>query len=153
MADVFINVMEHMLQMQRNLQIDSYGYDPVGLEDEDLMDWVRWNTLALEDELHEALAETGWKPWATSNHIDREAVFHELIDAWHFFMNLLLVTGYDANDFYKAYCEKHHVNAIRQKNGYDGIKGKCKVCGRALDDPHVKCDEKHCEFVFGGKAE
>ena len=76
-----------------------------------------------------------------------------MVDAWHFFMNLLLITGCDAVDFYKAYVGKHDLNAKRQADGYDGIKGKCKVCGRALDDPHVKCDENHCEFEFGRKAE
>lgn len=152
MAQCYLNVMDSMLDMQRNLQIDSYGVDPLELKGEELMDWVRWNTLALEDELHEALGETGWKPWATSNHIDKEAFFHEMIDAWHFFMNLMLITGYSAQDFYRAYCEKHNLNAIRQKNGYDGVKGKCKVCGRALDDPHVKCTETHCEFAYGTKA-
>lgn len=152
MADVYVNVMQDMLDMQRSLQIKSYGQDPLELGNEELMDWIRWNVLACEDELHEAMAESGWKPWATSNHINKEAFFHEMIDAWHFFMNLLLVTGYSANDFYRAYIDKHHLNAKRQADGYDGIAGKCKVCGRALDDPHVKCTEDRCEFVYGAKA-
>ena len=135
-----------MLAMQHQLQCDSYGADPFTLEGEELMDWIRWNMLACEDELHEALAETGWKPWATSNHVDAKAFVHELVDAWHFFMNLLLCVGCDSSEFYAAYCEKHDLNAKRQADGYDGIAGKCKVCGRALDDPHVKCTEDRCEY-------
>ena len=55
---------EQALKAQLELQITSYGSDPRGSDDNEKLEWIRWNVLALEDELHEALAETGWKPWA-----------------------------------------------------------------------------------------
>ena len=83
----FSNALDAQLELQKN----AYGNDPSTLETNEQLDWIRWNTLALEDELHEALAETGWKPWAKSKHVNRDAFVGELVDAFHFFMNLMLV--------------------------------------------------------------
>lgn len=134
------------LNAQRKLQINSFGKDPVGLEGEERSDWIRWNVLALEDELHEALAETGWKPWATSNHLNRAAYVSELVDAFHFFMNLMLVADCNAEEFLNKYVEKRKINIKRQEEGYDGIAGKCRMCKRAFDDPAVTCTVLACEW-------
>jgi len=81
---------EKALNAQHELQIKSFGQDPKTLSDVEKLEWVRWNILALSDELHEALAETGWKPWAKSQHINRDAFVSELVDSFHFLMNLML---------------------------------------------------------------
>lgn len=124
---------------QLNLQIESYGSDPRELMGDERIDFIRWNVLALEDELHEALAETGWKPWATSRHINTDKFHGELVDAFHFFMNLCLVSGLTADQLLERYFEKRAINAKRQARGYDGVDGKCPKCRRALDDPTVVC--------------
>ena len=130
---------DNMLAIQHALQVKSFGNDPKTLTEEERVEWIRWNMLALEDELHEALAETGWKPWATSKHVNRMAFIGELVDAWHFFLNLLLVVDCDAAEFTQTYAKKRQLNAERQAAGYDGVTGKCSVCKRALDDPAVQC--------------
>lgn len=133
-----------MLTAQHALQVNSFKNDPVTLTDDEAVEWIRWNTLALEDELHEALAEVGWKPWATSRHVNREAFIGELVDAFHFFMNLMLVVDCTAEEFAERYFAKHKLNAKRQAKGYDGVAGKCQVCKRALDDPAVLCTSLIC---------
>lgn len=135
---------DNMLAIQHALQVKSFGNDPKALTEEERAEWIRWNMLALEDELHEALAETGWKPWATSKHVNREAFISELVDAWHFFMNLLLVVDCSAAEFTQAYAKKRKLNAERQAAGYDGVTGKCGNCMRALDDEAVACTESRC---------
>lgn len=95
--------------------------------------------MALQDELHEALAEIGWKPWAESRHFNVEAVQGELVDAWCFLMSLMLLAGLDAPTLYQKYMTKMAINHKRQDNGYDGIAGKCPSCRRAYDDPAVRC--------------
>lgn len=130
---------QKMLNMQADLQKNSYGRDLRALKGDHLMEQVRNNVLALEDELHEALAETGWKPWSTSNHMNVEAFRSELIDAWHFFMNLMLLCGMDSYDLYQGYVAKHELNAQRQREGYDGVSTKCPRCKRALDDHTTVC--------------
>lgn len=132
------------LNAQHDLQKKSFGQDPVGLTDEAAVDWIRWNVLALEDELHELLAETGWKPWAKSKHVNRDAYVSELVDAFHFLMNLMLVVDCDADEFLSKYAEKRGLNAERQAKGYDGVTGKCPKCKRALDDTAVTCTTEVC---------
>lgn len=128
-----------MLREQRDLQINSYKQDPATLSADEMIEFIRWNVLALEDELHEALGEVGWKPWATSKHVNREAFVSEMVDAWHFFMNLLLVAGVTPTEFFDKYMAKREKNAKRQEEGYDGVSTKCFGCGRALDDDAVLC--------------
>ena len=43
----------------------------------------------------------------------------ELIDAWHFFMNISLGLGMGSNEFYERYMAKHIENIRRQDEGYD----------------------------------
>jgi dimeric dUTPase (all-alpha-NTP-PPase superfamily) len=145
MADHVINLtidprLTHMLEMQRTLQL-MYN-DGKAIEDftpEERMAAIRDNVLACTDELHEALAETGWKPWATSNHINTEAFKAEMVDAWHFFMNLMLHSGMTADDLYQGYITKNAKNIQRQADGYDGVSTKCPRCHRAADDEAVEC--------------
>lgn len=129
-----------MLKAQLQLQLESYGKDPRTLDGDERADFVRWNAFALEDEIHEALGEIGWKPWATSRHLNAEAFIKEMVDAWHFFMNLLLVAGGElglepdelATMFEDRYFAKRKVNAQRQTDGYDGVSSKCENCHRDL---------------------
>lgn len=130
----------HMLKMQRDLQLMyNKGKAIEDFTPAERMEAIRDNVLACTDELHEALAETGWKPWATSNHINTEAFKSEMVDAWHFFMNLMLHSGMTADDLYQGYIKKNAKNIQRQTEGYDGVSTKCPHCKRAYDDSAVEC--------------
>lgn len=135
-----------MFDSQLDLQKNVYGVNPSELSDVDKMEFIRSMILACTDELHEALNETGWKPWATSNHINDEAFKNELVDAWHFMMNLMLVIDMNATELYKRYLAKRAKNIKRQEDGYDGL-DKCPLCKRAYDDDAVACLP-----TLGGKA-
>lgn len=139
--------LQDALNAQWALQVNSFGSDPKNLTEEQKLEWIRWNMLALMDELHEALAETGWKPWAKSKHVNRDAFVSELVDSFHFLMNLMLVVDCDADEFLAKYFEKRGINAARQAAGYDGVTGKCPDCKRALDDTAVTCTEAGCSEV------
>jgi hypothetical protein len=129
-----------MLQMQRDLQLMyNNGKTIEQFTDEERMQAIRDNVLACTDELHEAMNESGWKPWATSNHLNREAFKSELVDAWHFFMNLMLHSGMTADDLYQGYLAKNVKNIQRQADNYDGVSTKCPTCKGAYDDDAVKC--------------
>lgn len=133
-----------MLANQAAMQERSFGVNITKLEGEERVTFIKDMSLALLDEVHEALAEVGWKPWASSRHVNEEALQGELIDAWHFLMNLFLVAGMDAESIYDSYMKKQRVNKQRQATGYDGVEGKCPVCHRALDDEAVTCEEGVC---------
>lgn len=150
-----------MFARQYELQTDTYGINLHEMTDEQRIQYIKDNVLAATDELHEILAETGWKPWATSKHINKDAYIGEIIDLWHFVMNLMLATGHHpdflAEQLYFRYVQKNQKNAKRQEEGYDGVAGKCSQCKRALDDSAVHCwkrgdqgwcDENKCHINF-----
>lgn len=124
---------------QLNAQITAYKKNPQELHGEELMWFLTWNSFALEDEIHEAMAETGWKPWATSKHINQEAFHGELVDAFHFFMNLCLASGLTAELLFDGYNKKLAKNIARQREMYDGVSTKCPKCKRAMDDAATIC--------------
>lgn len=128
-----------MMQLQLQLQTKAYGKDPRELAGQERIDFFKDMKLALQDELHEALDEIGWKPWATSKHWNDDAVKGELVDAWHFMMNLFIVADLSPNELFQRYVAKRQKNIERQKAGYDGVSTKCPVCKRALDDDSVEC--------------
>lgn len=134
-----MNTLQKMLVNQAHLQTVFTGGNPIDLSDSSKMDYLRTMVLALENELHEFLGETGWKPWASSNHVNIDAAKGELVDAWHFFMNLMNLIGLDADELYYRYFEKQQKNRDRQAKGYDGVSEKCPICHRALDDEAVDC--------------
>ena len=129
-----------MLEMQLDLQRQHMGGDPRELTGDAMAVFMTWNAFALEDEVHEAMAELGWKPWAKSRHINREAFMKEMVDAFHFFMNMLLCANPDsspaqiAQEFFQLYRAKNAINAQRQADGYDGVSTKCPTCKRELSE-------------------
>lgn len=123
-----------MYEAQRALQIEAYGADPTTLTGDEAVQFIKDMNLALQDELHELLGEVGWKPWATSRHINHDMAKAELVDAWHFFMNLMLILGMTPDELFDRYMEKRKRNSERQEEGYDGVGGKCALCRRAIDD-------------------
>jgi dimeric dUTPase (all-alpha-NTP-PPase superfamily) len=124
--------LEEMFELQNRLQTQAYGTDIATLSDFEAIDFIKDMHIALTDELHEMLGEVGWKPWATSKHINSEAAKGELVDAWHFFMNLCIVVGLTPDELYSRYKKKREKNIKRQEEGYDGVSTKCPKCKRAL---------------------
>lgn len=129
----------NLIQRQLDLQIVKMADgDPRDLSPEARAQFLTWNAFALTDEIHEAMQEVGWKPWATDRSVNREAFVREMVDAFHFFMNMLLavspgMTAYAiAEEFTRFYAEKNAKNAQRQDEGYTG-REKCSQCHRELD--------------------
>lgn len=133
-----------MLGLQADLEliIPPKGENPAERTGDAMAQHVRDMVIALEDELHEAMAECGWKPWATSRHFNAEPFMKELVDAWHFFMNLMLVNAHHlgmtpseyADAFTRAYIAKNVINRDRHEKGdYTGT-NKCPRCHRDLNE-------------------
>ena len=113
--------LKEMIHLQTELQRRyDHGTFPWEYEGETRANYIRVNVLALEDELHEALREIGWKPWSKTppGEMNRDAYLDELVDAWHFMMNLLIVANCNAEEFFKRYLRKNGVNHSRIDDGY-----------------------------------
>ena len=139
---------ERLFQLQHDLQIDSFGRNFQRMLAAERVVYIREMQQAAIMELCEALDEVGWKSWATSWHINRDAYVGELVDVLHFWINMLLALGDDpeelAREVFSRYETKGRLNAKRQADGYDGVSTKCPQCHRALDDPAVTCSTRYC---------
>lgn len=139
--------LQEMLDAQRDLQIKHMeGKDPHTLEGDERASFFTTHAFAMTDEVHEAGNEIGWKPWASDRSLNRFQYVGELIDAWHFFMNLLLLAGVDENEMYDRYMNKRAINVQRQLEGYDGVTGKCGYCHRDLLEVNVAGRIRHTDY-------
>lgn len=147
------------IEKTKYLQEEFYGQKFEDFTHEQLVEWVRINILAAEDELHEALGEISWKPWASSQFFNRDAYLGEIVDVLHFVGNLLAGAGVSDVELNAAYLEKMERNRARQRAGYTGI-DKCRRCKRAVDDiiahggDMVQGDESGqlCNFCAGSES-
>lgn len=136
--------LDFMWRIQTDLQIKVLGCHPSELSDVDRKAYIREQSLALIKELAEALDEVGWKSWASSNHMNREAYVSELgADVMRFLMNLMLVANVTPSEFFQTFVGKAATVMDRATNGYDGVTGKCPHCRRDLGDKGVECYESN----------
>ncbi|HKU53135.1 MAG TPA: dUTPase [Nitrospira sp.] len=137
-SDDSIGGLEGALRRQRLLQ---QAFDPraVSSNPQQSCEYIKDMVYAAEDELHELTAETGWKPWTTSWHINVDAARGEWIDAFHFMLNLANKLGMTEDMILEMYYAKADKNLARIQAGYDGRSTKCDICHRALDDDATSC--------------
>lgn len=86
-------------------------------------EFINAQVLALHEELSEAIRETNHKYWKTSygqplTPEQQKKFQQEIIDCWHFLINLSLAANLTSNDVIKMYKEKHNINIERNENGY-----------------------------------
>lgn len=100
-----------IFRMQKSLQARPH------ITKQTFIETVRINTLALHTELSESLQETNWKPWRDKQtHTEwLEQYKGELIDCMHFFVNLCLNSGMNAEEVYRRYIEKNKINQERMR--------------------------------------
>lgn len=136
------DMLKQAFELQGNLQRETYGAHPSDIPTTaEKIVFIKDMHIALTDELHEMLAETSWKPWQSAEYINTDAAKGELVDAFHFFMNLCMAVDMDATELFEKYQAKRLKNIKRQEEGYDGVSTKCPGCKRALDDDAVECHQ------------
>lgn len=139
------------VEKTKYLQEEFYGHKFEDFTHEELVEWIRINVLAAEDELHEALGEISWKPWASAQYFNREAYLGEIVDVLHFVGNLLAGAGITDEELNTAYLEKMERNRARQRAGYTGVV-KCSNCKRAVDDIEAHGGRVWTELSLDGSA-
>lgn len=71
--------------------------------------------------LHEAVElqrETNWKWWKKETKTDIDKVQEEIIDIWHFMIQVSIEAGLDSKKLIEKYMEKNRENLARQERGY-----------------------------------
>lgn len=102
-----------------------------------LVEYMRWNMLAIDDELAEMRQAISWKPWQHDQpYADREEVIKEAVDVLHFVANIIVAAGGTDEELDRFYLEKMEKNKKRQLEGYKvkDVGVKCELCARAIDD-------------------
>lgn len=138
------------IKTTEQLQIEAYGNDLRNVTGKDRDQHIRDNVLAATDELHEALAETSWKPWSTETGIVNKDKFKgEIVDTLHFIGNLILLAQLTEEEIWEAYREKQNRNRERMSKagGYQSSKNKCPACKRELDakGAYIVHERRYCE--------
>ena len=86
-----------------------------------MVDHYRVASLALVDEVMEALHHTPWKPWSKWTEWEWGKLHDELVDVFAFFVELCQLAGLSAEELEKGYFKKAQINEDRQKSGTYGV--------------------------------
>jgi dimeric dUTPase (all-alpha-NTP-PPase superfamily) len=105
--------LDEMFEMQKTLQI-RLGNQPM------LFDQRNFELMYIGciTELCEMIENTAWKPWKKSAVTNEENLKQEIIDLWHFVINITMCSGVNPELLFKMFCEKNEINNRRQNNGY-----------------------------------
>lgn len=120
-----MSMFEHMLQKQREFQ-ERLGSDFDAMSAKERVAFIKEHSIHLNQEVNEMLYELPhfkpWKDYSALTEADEQKMLQkakmELIDAWHFFMNMALGLGMSAEEFYAMYLAKNSENHRRQDAGY-----------------------------------
>lgn len=92
---------------------------PVNLHDRFGQQRLKDFAWRVTEEIGEAMNCLKNKPWKQTHMQTDEAHYkEELIDALHFFVELLILSGFTPHDVYNFYFKKNEVNKFRQESKY-----------------------------------
>ena len=82
------------------------------------IDYIKEMSLALVVETGEAIQNLNWKSWQLNKQHDWGKFQDEVVDMWHFLINITLASGMTSDDLFLKFLEKSQINNIRQEEGY-----------------------------------
>ncbi len=109
-----------MLMLQDKFP-DAYPEWPVDLSNKKAQITCRETALKGVEEMFEALQHLkNWKPHRKTEmpEIDREEFLEEIVDAFNYFLSLIILIGVDVNEFYDAFLKKDEIIRGRLNEGY-----------------------------------
>lgn len=110
--------MKEIFERQKYLMEGIYKLDH---SREDMINHYRVTSLALVDEVMEALHHTPWKPWSKRVEWEWGDLHAELVDVFTFFIQLCILAGVGPEDLSSGYFKKAQINEDRQKSGTYGL--------------------------------
>jgi len=108
--------LKFLFKLQDELQT-KVGNFPL-VDDVQRQKFINMHSLALVDEVFEALRETPFKDWKKNQSYNEDKFKEELVDAWHFLINLSLASGMSGEELFSRFVNKNKVNIERQDKGY-----------------------------------
>lgn len=87
--------------------------------------YINQMILACYEEVTEIMRETCYKHpsytdfgWKKNQKFNFDYMKEEIVDLMHFVLNLALISGMDAEEFFNIYCRKNKINIRRNENDY-----------------------------------
>ena len=99
----------------------SYPEWPLDISSKKSQQVLRDTALKGIEEMFEALQHLkNWKPHRSTDvpEFDREEFLEEVVDAFNYFLSVLVLVGMDEEDFYNAYVLKDKIIRDRLTSGY-----------------------------------
>ena len=100
----------------------SYPQLPLDMSSKSSQQFCRDLALRGVEEMFEALQHLkNWKPHRMTDFNegpDKDEFLEEIVDALNYFFSLLIASGFDEKDLFKAYNSKHKVIMKRLEDGY-----------------------------------
>lgn len=121
-----MNELEYMFKTQKAFQdrVDQ-RYKSTDLKERAafLRDHFVFCNQEMQEMLYEIPFFKHWKDYSKMTDEEIEEAYdkakEEIIDAWHFFINIMLGLGMTAEELFTRYLDKHKENIRRQDEGYD----------------------------------
>jgi hypothetical protein len=112
-------LMEKYHHIEKNNGLLQTELCPVNIDDAKGQARLKDFAWRITEELGEAMNCLKNKPWKqTQMETDVTHYIEEVIDAFHFFIELCILSGMDAEDLYRMYFKKSEVNLFRQRSKY-----------------------------------
>ena len=109
------------MKMMKNTIPGSYPDFPVDISEKSSQQVCRDLALKGVEEMFEALQHLkNWKPHRKTEmpEIDREEFLEEIVDAFNYFLSLIILIGVDVDEFYDAFLKKDEIIRGRLNEGY-----------------------------------
>tara|TARA_R110000824_G_scaffold400922_1_gene609950 strand:- start:1062 stop:1391 length:330 start_codon:yes stop_codon:yes gene_type:complete len=109
-----------MIKLQDAMPGD-YPVYPLDLSQKKHQQYARDIALRGVEEIFEALAELkNWKPHRQTEvaEFDKDKFLEEIVDAFNYFLTLILLAGFDHQDLFEMYCTKDKIINERLETGY-----------------------------------
>jgi dimeric dUTPase (all-alpha-NTP-PPase superfamily) len=117
--------LDRMFEIQHKAQESRGTWEKIKGSESMKQQFINQMLLACQEEVVEIMRETAYKNpeyvpfgWKQKQVWNEENYKNEIIDLWHFVMNLYMSVGGTSEDFYKRYLEKNKENLERWSNGY-----------------------------------
>ena len=112
---------ENFMKAMKDKNNDIFPSWPVDLTDKKSQQHLRDTALKGVEEMFEALQHLkNWKPHRSTEikEFDREEFLEEVVDAFNYFLSLLVMTGVTSEELFDAYAKKDSIIHQRLKTGY-----------------------------------
>ena len=119
--DEMFSLRENFMRQLRRKIPESYPDWPLDLSNKSDQQFCRDMALRGVEEMFEALQHLkNWKPHRSTDipEFNRDAFLEEVVDAFNYFLSVLVLVGVDEEEFFESYVSKDSIIRKRLLSGY-----------------------------------